>query len=229
MRRIGLISDIHGNLPAFRSVLDALREAHVDTLICCGDVIGVGSSPGACTRLARSHVDHGVKGNHEYALLRGSDDAALASASAELSEEDLRYYEGLPEIATFKEFAVVHASFRAPMMEYILDRETAQASFALFDQWIGFHGHTHIPAVFMLSGCEVRSLDLTSGQAVRLHRSMRYLINPGSVGMPRNGSCGASYALLDLESETLTLDEVSHDGDLALSGASLRQARGGRR
>ena len=208
MRRVGVVSDIHANLPALEAALRALESAAVDTIVCCGDIIGIGLWPRECVARIRASADLCVLGNHESALLRGSNDRQLALAARLLGEEDFSYLAGLSETATLGALALVHGSFRAPMVEFLVDSATASASFASFEARIGLHGHTHTQSLF------VRHRDITEPSAIALgvpytiERDSRVLVNPGSVGEDKSG---ASYALLDLADETVVFSRAGYE------------------
>jgi len=208
-----LLSDIHSNLEAFEAVL--ADAGPVDEVWCLGDVVGYGPDPNACVELLRSLPHLCIAGNHDWATLGRLDlrefnpDARQANLwnRKQLTPANLAYLEALPEMLVQGPFTLVHGSPRHPIWEYIIYPSTALANFRHYETPYCLVGHTHTPVIFRLTndqgreGCE--TLSLPSNGLLRLGPE-RLIINPGSVGQPRDGDPQASYALLD--TETLVLE-----------------------
>ena len=204
-----VISDIHGNLSAFQTVLkDA--EGQFDFIWCLGDVIGYGPDPNECVALLREHPHLSLSGNHDWAVLGRLDlstfntDARLAIAWAQgvLSDESRTYLEALPSLAVEDDFTLTHASPRHPVWEYIVDRYTAQVNFEHFETDYCLVGHTHVPIVFEeLDDNEILTHTPVYAQPLPLN-SARLIINPGSVGQPRDHDPRSAYAILDTDRMT---------------------------
>lgn len=203
-----LLSDIHSNLEAFEAVLD--DAGPVDQIWCLGDVVGYGPDPNACVELLRSLPHRCIAGNHDWATLGKLDlndfnsDAREANLwnRKQLTPKNLAYLSDLPQVLKEKPFTLVHGSPRHPIWEYIIYASTAEANFAHFDTSFCCVGHTHTPVIFRLSDqseektCEPVPIPLD--EPVSLGPD-RLIINPGSVGQPRDGNPQASYALIDRE------------------------------
>jgi diadenosine tetraphosphatase ApaH/serine/threonine PP2A family protein phosphatase len=208
-----VLSDIHSNLEAFEAVLDAAGP--VDEVWCLGDVVGYGPDPNACVELLKSLPHQCIAGNHDWATLGKLDledfnsDAREANLwnREQLTAENLAYLSDLPQMIRAEPFTLVHGSPRYPIWEYIIDVSTAAANFDYFDTPYCFVGHTHTPVIFRQNrpreGQTGETELLPTNIAVSLG-SERMIINPGSVGQPRDGNPAASYALLDLE--TLSIE-----------------------
>ena len=213
-----ILSDIHSNLEAFKAVLD--DAGSVDQIWCLGDVVGYGPAPNACVELLRAHAHLCIAGNHDWATLGKLDlrdfnpDAREANLwnREQLTADNLAYLEELPEKLVEGEFTLAHGSPRDPIWEYIIYTSTADTNFDFFETPYCFVGHTLTPAIFRLqpdskSICE--SITPAINQPVDL-AGERMLINPGSVGQPRDGDPRASYAILDMEALTLEHRRVAY-------------------
>jgi diadenosine tetraphosphatase ApaH/serine/threonine PP2A family protein phosphatase len=223
MRRL-VVSDIHSNLEAFQAVLD--DAGPVDEVWCLGDVVGYGPDPNGCVDLLRSLPHICVAGNHDWATLGKLDlrdfnpDARQANlwSRGQLSPGNLAYLEALPE--TFLEegqFSLVHGSPRYPIWEYIIYPATAEVNFEYLSTPYCFVGHTHTPVIFRLGDgeCaqECEMIVPTPGTLVELGPEP-LIVNPGSVGQPRDGDPRASYLLLDGENLTVEHRRVEYPVDV---------------
>jgi predicted phosphodiesterase len=201
-----VLSDIHANLAAFEAVLaDAGR---FDILWCLGDVVGYGPDPSECVARLREFPHLCLSGNHDWAALGKLDLRGFntdARHSIEWTQKHLdpaarAYLQALPPSRTEAGYTLAHGSPRQPVWEYILDPQTADHNFGAFTTAACLVGHTHIPALYFLPEgaqhhCESRAPQWS--QAIHLN-SGRWIVNPGSVGQPRDGNPDAAYALLDV-------------------------------
>jgi diadenosine tetraphosphatase ApaH/serine/threonine PP2A family protein phosphatase len=218
--RIAFVSDIHGNWPALEAVLDDLagREG-IEEVICLGDVVGYGADPVRCLDHVRGSGWLCLVGNHDRACtdpgLLGwfnADAAAAIRWSVEqLDGERLDWLRSLPERAERGESTLVHGSPRDPVYEYILDGSTAQANLRLIGDRLCFHGHTHVPGVFHVEHGRVMH-DYEHGS---LGIAAPALVNPGSVGQPRDGEPDASYGVWDSGEATFEFRRVPYDRERA--------------
>jgi diadenosine tetraphosphatase ApaH/serine/threonine PP2A family protein phosphatase len=214
-----VLSDIHSNLEAFRAVLD--DAGPVDAVWCLGDVVGYGPDPNACVELLRSRDHICIAGNHDWATLGKLDlrdfnpDAREANLwnHKQLTPDNLAYLDALPETLVRGKFTLAHGSPRHPIWEYIIYPSTAEVSFQHFDTPYCLAGHTHTPIIFRLSDSndkvEAEALPPALDAAMPLG-DQRLIINPGSVGQPRDGDPRASYALLDDEALTIEHRRVAY-------------------
>lgn len=218
--RIVLVSDIHSNAAALEAVRAALPA--YDELWCLGDTIGYGPEPNECVDQMRALARHVLTGNHDLAslgLVSLVDFNALARSAnlwnnEQLKPEQRAFMQDLPAHLPLpqEQVTLAHASPRDPIWEYILDPQTARANLSHFDTQLCFVGHTHVPMVFALHGSgEIEFRRGTPGEIVQLAPESRYIINPGSVGQPRDGDPRAAYAVWDTEARTLRFNRVQYD------------------
>lgn len=216
--RIAIISDIHSNLAALEAVL--ADAGAVDELWCPGDVVGYGPNPNECVDILRHRRAICVAGNHDWAAidrLSTADfnvDAATAAkwTAANLTPQSRRFLEGLPLTHSTGKFTLVHGTLRNPIWEYLLSPAEADDTFSLLKTPYCLVGHTHLPLVFVSpeDGRSSRRLEPPAGRALGLGDE-RLILNPGSVGQPRDGNPAASYALLDRASDEIECRRVSYD------------------
>jgi predicted phosphodiesterase len=212
--RVGLLSDIHANLVALEAVLAALGK--VDALWVTGDTVGYGPDPSETLALLRERKAVLVQGNHDRAVATGEgieffhDRAGVAARlHAEwLSAAERDELSALPTVHKVEGFTLCHGSLRDPLWEYVTSPEAAMATLRIAQTDYCCNGHTHIPALFTMMGdvgVLVRPGPETSHQLER-----RTLLNPGSVGQPRDGDPRAAYAVLDTEMGTATFYRASY-------------------
>jgi predicted phosphodiesterase len=202
--RIAVISDVHGNLHALRAVLEAIGEESVDAIWCLGDLVGYGPRPNECCAEVERAASICLVGNHDLGVLGRlaledfTDDAAAAArwSQSALTDEARAYLERLQSSHATAEAELFHASPRDPVWEYVLSEEAAVAAFHLTSAPLVLVGHSHVALAFVLDG---ESLDgaVTPGGAELDLSNGRWLLNPGSVGQPRDGDRRAAYLVLD--------------------------------
>lgn len=218
--RILVVSDIHSNLVALETVLDAASP--IDALWCLGDTIGYGPRPNECAALIQQRATIAITGNHDLACLGKIDlrdfnpDARKANVwnGDQLSAEHRTWLEGLaPATDVDERFTLAHGSPREPIWEYLLSPEQAMANFELFEQEVCLIGHSHVQLGFRLrpgfDRCE-RFLPDRS-RTVELDGQCRYFINPGSVGQPRDQDPRAAYVIIDTDTATVRYHRVAYD------------------
>lgn len=207
--RIGIISDIHGNLAAFESVLSALQKLGADRIYCLGDTVGYGPFPNECIDLVREHCVVVLKGNHDSGLTGETEIedfnqyglAALLWSRDRVTPENFEFLRSLPLTGLDGELTLVHAAPLHPEdWPYVLTLRSARANFGAFTTRRCFIGHTHVPVVI--------NEDLSVGE---YRKEQRVIVNVGSVGQPRDGIPASSFALYDVESEEMTIIRVPYD------------------
>ncbi len=218
--RLLIISDIHANLTALETVLQD-ADGEWDHLWCLGDVVGYGPDPNECVALLRSFDPISLTGNHDWAVLGKLDvesfnedaQAAIRWTRAELAPEHRAYLESLPAtLIPEPDLTLAHASPRQPVWEYVLDVNTAFANFYHFDTPFCLVGHTHVPIIFGQDPDGILVMPPRYRTPITLDRQgRRLIINPGSVGQPRDSDPRAAYALLDLETWTWEHRRVVYD------------------
>jgi predicted phosphodiesterase len=216
--RVAVLSDIHANLAALQAVRDDLPE--VDEVWVLGDIVGYGPQPNEVIATLQEMGARSVMGNHDGAAIGQVDvswfnpDAARAIGwTGEALDDNARAYLGtLPEVRRDGDLTAVHGSPRDPTWEYITGPDVATANLASFDTRICLHGHTHVPIVFRADGGSVEVVSATPGAPVTIHEG-RLLLNPGSVGQPRDGDPASSYMVLETEAGSAEFRRVSYDID----------------
>lgn len=229
-----VISDVHANLAAFEAVLEDAGE--FDMIWCLGDMVGYGPDPNECIARLRKTRHTCLAGNHDWAVL-GKLDLRSFNADARKANEWTQqilnpaarnYLQGLtPQRIEHERYTLAHGSPRQPIWEYILDPLTAELNFLAFNTLVCLVGHTHIPVVFHLpehpdnnSLCETfmpsygKPIDLSEG---------RWIINPGSVGQPRDGIPDAAYGIVDVEANTFEHRRVTYE--IEITQDRMRQAK----
>jgi diadenosine tetraphosphatase ApaH/serine/threonine PP2A family protein phosphatase len=212
--RVGLLSDIHANLVALEAVLAALGK--VDALWVTGDTVGYGPDPGDTLALLRERGAVLVQGNHDRAVASGEGLEFFHDRAAEaarmhtkwLSPADRDLLAALPLTTVANGFTLCHGSLRDPLWEYVTTPQAAMATLRIARTDYCCNGHTHIPALFSMTG-DVGVITRPVPESPHQLRS-RMLLNPGSVGQPRDGDARASYAILDTEAGTATFYRASY-------------------
>lgn len=218
--RYALLSDVHANLHALLAVFDALRKVRVDRYICSGDLVGYGPLPNECVELLASVDAVCVAGNHDLiATGRLADDRCTRFARESLSwtrhalnDDSHRFLQALPERASLPAVTIAHGSLNDPF-EYVTRPERANEQLDLVEQQdpqvrILVLGHTHRPwAHEHRRGTRLRK----APGSVDLNQGARYLLNPGSVGQPRDQLPHARFAVLDLDAQRADFHSVPFD------------------
>jgi len=212
-----VISDIHANRPAMEAVLK--DAGSYDMIWCLGDLVGYGPDPNECVERLRDLEHICLAGNHDWAALGRLNlddfnlDARMASAwtKEELTPATREYLEALPIHVDQGDFLLVHGSPREPIWEYLLDAGLAAINFHYFSAPFCLVGHTHIPIIFALDEVHDRCYPFTPSYSNPVPLgACRMILNPGSVGQPRDGDPRASYAILDTKAGTWELRRVSY-------------------
>jgi len=235
--RLAILSDIHANLPALEAVLADVEDAGVGELWCLGDVVGYGAQPDECTSLVAERCRVCLVGNHDLAVLGELDISSFSPAAAaavrwtqqEAKPETLDFLRGLEPADEGRDVALYHASPRDPVWEYVLWPDQAAECIAIQAARVSLIGHLHV-ALFFVMGEDRRprsaqSLELDeaargaqAGAGTRLDLSEgRWLVNPGSVGQPRDGDPRAAWLELDTDAWEATYHRVEYEIDRAAS------------
>jgi len=216
--KILILSDIHANLTALEAVLSDAGE--IDAAWCLGDLVGYGPDPTECVELVRQMP--GLKcilGNHDAAVIETINDNAFNQDARTIidwtqhamTKSSREFLESLPERLVEQDVTLVHGSPRQPVWEYLLDTRSATNNFDFFDTPYCFVGHTHLPVVYHL-GDDSRSARLTIPEnRTQMVLAPRTIINPGSVGQPRDRDPRAAFAIFDLEELIWEFRRVEYD------------------
>ena len=200
-------------------MLDALDEAGAEELVCLGDIVGYGPDPNECVTMLRKRRAVTVIGNHDEAASKASGDEdfnpiarlAIEWTRSALSADNVSFLASLPDTALFDDFAVVHG---APehRFAYILDAAGARHAFQHVKKPLTFVGHSHVAEVYYQDERGRTYHDrLLHGGLIAIRPEYRYIVNPGSVGQPRDRNPQASFALYDSEARSIDVRRVTYD------------------
>ena len=205
--RIALLSDVHGNLPAFEAVLADVEAVGAEEICCLGDLVGYGAEPNQCVELARIRCELSLAGNHDL-VVTGEIDIADFSSSAALAAQWTRdnidaaaldFLKSLRPERDDRAIGLYHASPRDPVWEYVLSTWQADECMDLMEPRVGAVGHSHVALWFRREGeGQVEGAPAEGGLEHDLSDG-EWLINPGAVGQPRDGDPRAAWLLLDTE------------------------------
>ncbi len=224
--RYAVLSDIHGNLEALSAVLDVLAREQIDRYLCLGDIVGYGADPVACLERTQS-CEAVVGGNHDLACIGKLDlgwfnpaaRAALLWTRDRLSFADLDVLRRLPLKIVVEPFTLVHGMLRHPeRFEYLADVAQAVDTLTICETLMCLIGHTHVPCVIEYDRSRRRLLRVlaTAAELAQVEFSidsawLRYLVNPGSVGQPRDGDPRASIAIIDTTARRIEIRRIAYD------------------
>ncbi len=229
--RLAILSDIHSNLPALEAVLAAIDDADVDEIWCLGDVVGYGAQPDECTEIVAERCEVCLVGNHDLAVTGELDISSFSPAASaavrwtqrNAADATIRFLRRLAPEDTGREVALYHASPRDPIWEYVLWPDQAAECLAHQAARISFVGHSHVALFFTLPNggwmpdaapALARGAQAEDGRKLELAKG-RWLVNPGSVGQPRDGDPRAAWLELDTEAWTARYHRVSYEIDRA--------------
>ena len=233
--RLAILSDIHANLPALEAVLADVERSGVSELWCLGDVVGYGAQPDECTGLVADRCALCLVGNHDLAVLGELDISSFSPAAAAAvrwtqetaSSETLDFLGGLDPADETRDVALYHASPRDPVWEYVLWPDQAAECIAVQAARVSLIGHSHVALFFVIAQnrqprrgqsleVEEGARGAQAGVGTRLDLSEgRWLVNPGSVGQPRDGDPRAAWLELDTGTWEATYHRVEYEIDRA--------------
>ncbi len=219
--RYALISDIHSNLEALTASLDEIDRLKADSIICLGDIVGYNPNPNECVEIVRQRKMLCVIGNHDsrVASMEDADDFNLiALRSVQWTRDVLEaghiaFLRSLPRTRYVdNRFLAVHGWVN-DTDQYLFGARDAQKNFELLDGLkkktrLCFFGHTHVPAAYVDAGNGAEPLE---GDTLKLEDGARYLINPGSIGQPRDRDPRASFAIYDTSASKVKFHRVEYD------------------
>jgi predicted phosphodiesterase len=227
--RVAVVSDIHSNLHALEAVLTAIDAEAPDELWCLGDIVGYGARPNECCAAIADRADVCLAGNHDLAV-RGTIDLAEFGGEAGvaarwtrdvLEPEAKELLDRLEPQGTAHGVALYHGSARDPIWEYVLSDEAAFVTIALANAPLVLVGHSHVALQIALSGEEISGGGAPDGTELALE-GVQALLNPGSVGQPRDSDPRAAYLLLDLDAQRASFRRVEYN--VARTQQEMREA-----
>lgn len=216
--RVALLSDIHANLAALEAVLASIGT--VDAMWHLGDVVGYGAEPNEVIARLEAEGVVGVRGNHDAAALGAADidlfnpaaRQALEWTREAISDRGLTWLAALPERRVIEDFLLVHGSPRQPIWEYVTTGEAARIGIEALSRHgaaTGLHGHTHVPVAWVEANGIVEALEPTDGWTFG-YRGRGALLNPGSVGQPRDGDPRAAWCVIDTGEAEATWHRIEY-------------------
>jgi diadenosine tetraphosphatase ApaH/serine/threonine PP2A family protein phosphatase len=214
--RVAVLSDIHANLVALDAVLAAIPS--VDQVWQLGDIVGYGPEPDAVVARLREIGAIGVRGNHDAAALGGREiesfnaDArtAMEWTRTVIGDDTRAWLRALPDRLEREGFTLVHGSPRDPLWEYVTSTPVARAGMAALATASGLHGHTHVPLAYVEEDGRLETMSPGNGSTLAFD-GRRVLLNPGSVGQPRDGIPASGWLLLDTDAGTATWRRTAYD------------------
>lgn len=234
--RLGIISDIHGNLEAMEAMLGAVKSEGVDYLVHLGDLVGYNANPRECLQLIQNEHVISVLGNHDLAIIEPQTaqsfnvlaHQALSYSREQLTPPDIRYLQSLTRVEVlWDQYLVCHGT-PENVETYIANMFQAKRIFNLLKKRydgirICFFGHTHVQRMWISDERGKVFSPPALPDSVTLEPDKLYLINPGSVGQPRQQDNRARYLIFDTDHETIEFRAVSYDIEKAQK--KIMQAR----
>lgn len=222
--KYAFVSDIHGNLQAWQQVWASVAAEQVDGVICLGDIIGYGPRPAETLASVISKVNFCVIGNHD-AVIAGLEDPLRFNTEAQkiiswsterLDENAINYFSKMPyELDLDTEHEIircVHGSpFEPEMFWYVSNEDEARLAWDSTDAKIIFIGHSHVPGYFTLSSDDAIEYREGNNLLYPIEEGKRYIINAGSVGLPRDGDRRAAYCIYDSENRNFYWPRIDFD------------------
>lgn len=214
--RIALFGDIHANLEALEVVLADAREQGCTNYVCLGDVVGYNANPSECLNIVRSMNCPVVKGNHDedaagdHSLdtMNPTAASALMWTRQQLTQEQRDWLRKLRMVRQVSDFTIVHSTLDQPTnWNYVTNRFDAMSNFSYQFTQVCFHGHTHVPRVYVKDSM----VHEEPAESIAIEPGAKYFINVGSVGQPRDGDWRACYAVYDVASRLLVFRRLEYD------------------
>ena len=226
--RYALVSDVHANLQAWRAVYNHIQTEQIDEIISLGDIVGFGSEPARVLESMTANVSTFVQGNHDAAVcgqihmnhFNKSARHILEWTKDRLDPGAIRFLQSIPLAVAGDGFVCVHGDLAEPeKFRYLHKPQDAFPTWQATDEQVIFIGHTHIPGIHMVG--EMGMPHWLPPQELRLGADMRYVINVGSVGQPRDGKLEACYCIFDTDKKLVTFKRIPYDVEEFLKGMHL--------
>lgn len=220
--KYAIFSDIHSNYEALCVCLSKMQELKVDAYAFCGDLVGYGPNPEECTReLMKLENLTCVMGNHDVALFNKDfsrwfseyASKAMVFTSKSLTTKSKKFISKFLKEYQGEHFAMVHGSFKDPYRDYLLTPEQFIMNLPKWQGNICFVGHSHVPFIMSYREGHIPQIDVFYGRdvSIKLMPGVRYMINPGSIGQPRDTNPRASFGIFDSEKYTFRLLRLPYD------------------
>ncbi|MBD3264794.1 MAG: hypothetical protein GF375_06805 [Candidatus Omnitrophica bacterium] len=215
--KYAIFSDIHANLPAFRTAVEFYKKEDIDIFIFNGDIVGYGADPNPCTELLKELNPVNLAGNHDWAVLEkiGIEffnpyaKAAVNWTKKEISQDNREYLKTFKMVYREKNFVCVHSAMIEPhKFPYILDELDARENFRCFREKLCFIGHSHRQETYVLKNGRISR---SGEKAIKLEENCRYICNVGSAGQPRDGDPRLCLSLYDSSRGVITFERLNYD------------------
>ena len=214
--KIAIFGDIHANLEALETVLADAESQGCDSYVCLGDIVGYNANPSECLEIVRSMNCPVVKGNHDedtggdhsLEMMNPVASQALQWTREQLTAEQREFLARMRMVRQVEDFTIVHSTLDQPnVWNYVTNKFDAMSNFSYQFTHVCFHGHTHVPRVFV-RGARVQEVQ---PESIAVEEGMKYFINAGSVGQPRDGDWRASYCIYDLDEKLIYFRRLEYD------------------
>lgn len=214
--KIALFGDIHANWEALETVLADAAEQGCDSHVCLGDVVGYNADPVKCLEkiqelgcpVVKGNHDEDAGGEHSLEMMNPTAAEALQWTRDQLSADQREWLARMRMVRQVEDFTIVHSTLDQPnVWNYVTNKFDAMSNFSYQFTQVCFHGHTHVPRVFV-RGSRVQEV---SPDSVAIEPGMKYFINAGSVGQPRDGEWKASYCIYDTDNKIITFRRLEYD------------------
>lgn len=213
---------MHSNLEALEGVVANLKKEGVDNFIFLGDIVGYASNPSECISITRELAYFCVAGNHDWGCagkfsldyFNSEAKEAIEWTVPRLNSQELNFLSDLKLVIVTDEFTLVHSTlYRPERFGYIFDSREASFSFSRLKTPLCFLGHTHVPVIFVQD--RSNQIYCVRNNHIFIKEDLRYIVNVGSVGQPRDGNPCSSYCIYDTDSKLIQLKRVSYNVALA--------------
>jgi predicted phosphodiesterase len=216
--RYGIFSDVHANLEALQTVIEAYKKEAIDKYLCAGDIVGYASCPRECIEKVRTLTTVAVAGNHDWASVdlfsveyfNHAAAKAIAWTKQNLDQDSRFFLQSLKLIYKNEDLTLTHGTLDNPRdFNYMTDGYVAEETFRLLDTNICFVGHTHVAGIFIKD--KFGHMDYHEDNSTSIEDGKRYIINVGSVGQPRDGNPDSAYCIYDTDKKEVQIKRVSYD------------------
>ncbi|MBI2487318.1 MAG: metallophosphoesterase family protein [Deltaproteobacteria bacterium] len=218
--KYGIISDIHANLEALNTTLQEIDKLDANKIICLGDIVGYGANPNECLERIKERKIDSIMGNHDVVACGKKEpdnfnpvarDAALWTRHV-LTQENREFLYNLPERREFEDFLIVHGGISDPDLYIFSTYDTIPEFNLMKKQSVCFFGHTHVRTYYVFQDDAITCL---FDYEIKIEPKAKYLINPGSVGQPRDRDPRASFLIYDTEKGIVKFTRLEYDLSLA--------------
>lgn len=217
--RIAIISDIHANIEALNAVLEDIKKEEIKNIICLGDIVGYGPNPHEAIEIIKDNAEYIIRGNHDEGLIDESITFDFNSYAIDalkwqrkvLDEKDKLFLKNLPYFLKFDTFEIVHGAL-SDFFKYITNIDEALLEKSFMKRNILFIGHTHRAGVFDLY--EKKFIPFTYGGEFTILKDRFYIINPGSVGQPRDFNPLSSYLIYFKKENKIKFKRINYPSEI---------------